>query len=170
MRFQGLNEKVAVFLESELIFIKKQGEAYAYRFFHQPKSRYNRSNESEAVIMTKKRFEWTLSNLFATLLLIVGIGLLLWLLITSFGTRLSVEAAVTAGVLLLAGLIFLHPTPVTILAPMIGIISLSAGYATYFSAHSWFSALVAVIIMVAILSYGFNLRQALRRRHSSWSH
>ena len=170
MRFQGLNEKVAVFLENDPIFIKKQGEPHAYRFFRQPDSQYNKGNESEAVIMTKKRFDWTLSNLFAALLLVVGIGLLLWLLITSFGTRLSVEAAVTAGVLLLAGLVFLHPTPVTILAPMIGLISLSAGYATYFSAHSWFSALVAIVMMVAILSYGFNLRQALRRRHSSWSH
>jgi len=119
--------------------------------------------------MTKKRFEWTLSNLFATLLLIVGLGLILWLLITSFGTRLSVEAAVTAGVLLLAGLAFLHPTPFSVLAPMIGLISLSAGYATYFSTHSGLSALVAVAIMVGILSYGFNLRQALRRRHSQWS-
>ncbi|MFC6182508.1 hypothetical protein [Lactiplantibacillus daowaiensis] len=118
--------------------------------------------------MTSK-FTWTLSHLFATLLLIIGSGLLLWTLSTNFGTHLSVDATVTAGMLGLAGLVFLHPIPFNILAPAIGIISLTLGYATFYStAHSWLSASIAVIVMVAILSYGFNLRRALRQRHNQW--
>lgn len=117
----------------------------------------------------KKSFTWTLSNLFATLLLVLGVGLLLVALLMSFGTRIGVEAAATALVLMLVGLIFLHPVPIKVLAPMIGIISLSAGYATYFSAqHSWLAAGLAVLIVAAIVSYGFSLRRTLKRRHSQW--
>jgi len=117
----------------------------------------------------KKSFTWTLSNLFATLLLVLGVGLLLVALLMSFDTRIGVEGAVTALVLLLVGLVFMHPVPLKILAPMIGIISLSAGYATYFSSqHSWLASILAVLITAGIVSYGFSLRRTLKRRHSQW--
>ncbi|VDG31695.1 hypothetical protein [Lactobacillus sp. CBA3605] [Lactiplantibacillus mudanjiangensis] len=113
---------------------------------------------------------WTLNRYFATSLLVIGSGLILWALLTSFGTLLSVEATVTAGVLGIAALAFLQPAPLSVLAPTIAIISLSAGYATFFSTNTvaWGSAILAIVMMAGILSYGFNLRQALRRRHSQW--
>lgn len=117
----------------------------------------------------KKSFNWTLSNLFAALLLVLGLGLLIVAVLMSFGTHISVEAVATALILLLVGLIFLHPAPLTILAPAIGLISLSAGYATYFSTqHSWIASLLAVLIVAVIVSYGFSLRRTLKRRHSQW--
>ncbi|BDZ29802.1 hypothetical protein RA086_01320 [Lactiplantibacillus sp. WILCCON 0030] len=117
----------------------------------------------------KKTFVWTLSNLFATLLLVLGLGLLIVALIISFGSRLGIEATVTALVLMLAGLVYLHPVPFKILVPMIGIISLGAGYATYFSAQqSWLASILAVLIVAAIISYGFSLRRTMKRRHSQW--
>ncbi len=119
--------------------------------------------------MTKKRFSWTLSNSFATLLLILGIGLTLWALVTSFGTTLSVDAVVTAAGLWIVGVIFLHPAPLSVLAPVIGLTSLAAGYASYFSSpRSWLGALVAVVVTAIIVSYGFSLRKTIRQRHSRW--
>lgn len=119
--------------------------------------------------MMKKHIDWTLSNLFAALLLILGLGLLLVAVITSFGTKISIDAVITAAVLLLAGIIYLHPAPFSILAPTIGIVSLSAGYVSYFSSpHQWWLAILATLVMAALLSYGFSLRKTLRQRHSSW--
>lgn len=119
--------------------------------------------------MTKKRFAWNLSNSFATLLLGLGVLLALWALITSFGTITSVDAIVTAAGLGIVGIIFLHPAPVSILAPVIGCVSLAAGYASYFSSpHSWIGAGIAVILTAVIVSYGFSLRKAIRQRHSHW--
>ncbi|MFC6201006.1 hypothetical protein ACFP1L_03725 [Lactiplantibacillus nangangensis] len=117
----------------------------------------------------KRPFNWTLSQLFASLSLILGLGLLIVALLISFGTSVSVEATVTALVLMLISLIFLHPVPLKILAPMIGLISLSAGYATYFSTqHSWLASVLAVVIVAGLISYGFSLRRSLKRRHSQW--
>ena len=116
-----------------------------------------------------KRITWTLSNGFATLLLVVGTLLALLTLITSFGTAISVDAMVTAAVLCLAGVVFLHPAPAKILLPIVGLASLSIGYATYFStAGSWLYATLATIITAVIISYGFSLRKTIRQHHSHW--
>ncbi|WP_225422757.1 hypothetical protein [Lactiplantibacillus garii] len=118
--------------------------------------------------MTKKRF-WTLSNSFATLLLIVGTVVALWALATSFGTITSVDAVVTAAGLWLVGVIFLHPAPISVLIPVIGLVSLGAGYASYYSSpHSLLGALIAVVITALIVSYGLSLRKTIRQRHSKW--
>jgi len=122
--------------------------------------------------MTKKPFTWTLNNLFAALLLLVGSGLAVTTLIVSFGSRLSVDAIVTAAILGLVALIFLHPAPLMILAPVILLISIGSGYATYFSTspHSWLMTALAIIITASIVSYGLRLRQTIRKRHSRWYH
>jgi len=122
--------------------------------------------------MTKKPFTWTLNNLFAALLLLVGSGLAVTTLIVSFGSRLSVDAIVTAAILGLVALIFLHPAPLMILAPVILLISIGSGYATYFSTstHPWLMTALAVIITASIVSYGLRLRQTIRKRHSRWYH
>lgn len=122
-------------------------------------------------MMTNNRFSWTLSNLFATLLLGLGVIVTLVALIISFGTMTSVEAVVTAAGLWIVGVIFLHPAPVAILIPVIGLVSLAAGYASYFSSpHSWLGAMIAVIITAVIVSYGLSLRKTIRNRHSKWYH
>lgn len=121
--------------------------------------------------MMKTRFSWTLSNCFAILLLLLGVILTSWALITSFGTRISVDAVVTAAGLWIVGVIFLHPAPISILIPAIALVSLGAGYASYYSSpHSWLGAIVAVLITGAILSYGLSLRKTIRQRHSHWYH
>lgn len=119
--------------------------------------------------MTNKPFTWSWLNLFALLLLIIGIGLAAVTLITSFGSAVSVDTVVTAAVLLLAGVVFLHPAPLAILAPVIALVSLGAGYASYYSTpHSWLVAILATIITAAIAGYGFSLRKTIRQRHSQW--
>ncbi|AVK61732.1 hypothetical protein C5Z25_08050 [Lactobacillus sp. CBA3605] len=119
--------------------------------------------------MAKQPFHWSISNLFATVLLVVGAGLLVIALLTQFGTRLSVEATVTAAILFLAGLIFFKPTPFWLLISTISLISLCTGYAAYFSTpYTWLGAIIATVVMAGIVSYGFNLGQVMKRRRSRW--
>ncbi|WP_048000908.1 hypothetical protein [Lactiplantibacillus herbarum] len=120
--------------------------------------------------MAKKSFSWTLNNLFAALLLLVGSGLTVTALTISFGSWISVEAIVTAAILGLVALIFLHPAPISALVPITILISLGIGYATYFSttSHTWLMTSLAVIITASIIGYGLRLRQTIRQRHSRW--
>lgn len=119
--------------------------------------------------MMKKTFTWSVSNGFAVLLLTVGTILAITTLGISFGSPISVDAMVTAAALWLAGVVFLHPAPVRILIPVITLVSLSLGYATYFSTSgSWLLAILATIITAGIISYGFSLRKTIRQHHSHW--